>query len=137
MSKNVFQISDKETSQLIDAMMQYGQESGKVVDDVLWNEGGKLISDEIMRLLPESGRKAWRGKKRAAKQAQPFTQENSSLSVTVKSKSAYNYLYFPDDGTNTKRHRGEQYFMQRGAENQTEEIIDRCVNRLINKWESG
>lgn len=128
--------TDGQFDKLLEAAAKYGSGSGRIIDDVLWNEGAKLISDEITRLLPVSGR-TWRGKKKTAKNAQPFTQENSSLAVTVKSKPAYHYLYFPDDGTNTKRHKGEQYFMQRGADNVTEEIIDRCVNRLIKEWESG
>lgn len=120
-------------------MQNFGDQAGRTVDDVLHNEGGKLIEEEIMRLLPESGRK-WKGKKTAAKRTQPFRQFNGSLSVTVASKTAYNYLYFPDDGTNTKHHIGykgrPREFMMHGAENQTGEIIDRCINRLIEKWES-
>lgn len=128
----------KEFETLQRAMSFYGEGAGQVIDDVLHTEGGKLINDEIMRLLPESGRK-WRGKKTAAKRTQPFTQDNGSLSVTIRTKSAYNYLYFPDDGSNTKNHRGykgaPREFMRKGAENQTGKIIDRCIDRLIEKWE--
>lgn len=120
-------------------MQNYSGLAGREVDDVLHNEGGKLINDEIMRLLPASGRK-WSGKKPAAKSTQPFTQLDGTLSVTIATKSAYNYLYFPDDGTNTKRHIGykgkPREFMMKGAENKTGEIIDRCINRLIQRWES-
>lgn len=139
MSRTTFELDEKQFEALERAMQNYGDQAGRAVDDVLHNEGGKLISDEITRLLPVSGRK-WKGKKTAAKQAQPFMQENGSMSVTVKTKSAYNYLYFPDDGTNTKRHIGykgnPREFMMHGAENQTSEIIDRCINRLIRTWES-
>lgn len=121
------------------AMQLYGENAGREIDNVLHNEGGKLIQEEIMRLLPESGRK-WKGKKTAAKRTQPFKQHNDSLSVTIASKTAYNYLYFPDDGTNTKHHIGykgrPREFMYKGAENQTGKIIDRCIERLINEWES-
>ena len=131
---------DKEQfDKLHQAMQNYAGLAGREVDDVLHNEGGKLINDEIMRLLPASGRK-WSGKKAAAKSTQPFTQLDGPLSVTIATKSAYNYLYFPDDGTNTKRHIGykgkPREFMMKGAENKTGEIIDRCINRLIRKWES-
>lgn len=129
-----FELDTSQHERLIRAMQEYGNQAGRTVDDVLHNEGGKLIHDEIMRLLPESGR-TWKGKRTAAKRAKPFTQKNESLAVTIKTKSPYHYLYFPDDGTNTKRHRGEQYFMYRGAENQTSRIMDLCINRLIEKWE--
>lgn len=139
MSRTTFQLDEKQFDTLQRAMQNYGDQAGRAVDDVLHNEGGKFINDEIMRLLPASGRK-WRGKKTAAKRTQPFTQDNGSLSVTIRTKSAYNYLYFPDDGTNTKHHIGykgkPREFMMHGAENQTSEIIDRCITRLIRTWES-
>lgn len=128
-----FSINEQASERLLNAMAECSRKCGPIIDDVLHNEGGKLINDEIMQILPVSGRKPWKGKKTAAKSAQPFKQDNGTLSVTVKTKNAYHYLYFPDDGTNTKRHAGEQYFMKRGAENSAEEIIDRCVQRLIDK----
>ena len=120
------------------AMQLYGNQAGRTVDDVLHNEGANLIQEEIMRLLPESGRD-WKGKRPAAKRAQPFTQKNESLAVTIKTRSAYHYLYFPDDGSNTRNHVGykgkPREFMFHGAENQAGRIMDLCINRLIEKWE--
>lgn len=133
-----FKLDAREHENLIRAMRLYGDRAGKTVDEVLHNEGGKLIQEEIMRLLPESGRN-WKGKRTAAKRAQPFTQKNESLSVTVRTKSVYHYLYFPDDGTNTRNHVGfkgkPREFMFKGAENQSSRIMDLCINRLIEKWE--
>ena len=135
-----FKLDAREHENLLRAMRLYGDRAGKTVDEVLHNEGGRLIQEEIMRLLPESGRKPWKGKKPAAKRAQPFTQKNESLSVTIRTKSAYHYLYFPDDGSNTKNHVGykgkPREFMFKGAENQSSRIMDLCINRLIEKWES-
>ena len=133
-----FKLDARQHETLLRAMRLYGDHAGKTVDDVLHNEGGRLIQEEIMRLLPESGRD-WKGKRTAAKRTQPFTQKNESLAVTIRTKSAYHYLYFPDDGTNTKRHVGykgkPREFMFKGAENQTSRIMDLCINRLIEKWE--
>lgn len=135
MATNNFQIKYEQTEALLNAAREYGKGYGRVIDNVLHNEGGKLINDRIMQLLPASGRK-WKGKKTAASKAKPFEQKNDSLAVTVRTKYNYHYLYFPDDGTNTKRHRGQQYFMYRGASDKSDEIIERCVERLIEKWES-
>lgn len=139
MARQTFDLDYEQAERLQQAIANYPGLAGREIDDVLHNEGGKLINDEIIRLLPESGRK-WKGKRTAAKRTQPFTQENGSLSVTVKTKNAYHYLYFPDDGTTTKHHIGykgnPREFMLHGAENQTSEIIDRCINRLIETWES-
>ena len=139
MATTTFQLDIRQVETLQRAIQLYSGDAERTVNDVLHNEGGKLISDEIMRLLPESGR-TWNGKRTAAKQAKPFTQKNENLAVIVRTVSAYHYLYFPDDGTNTKNHIGykgrPREFMYKGAENQTGKIIDRCIDRLIKKWES-
>jgi hypothetical protein len=130
-----FKLDAKSFEKLQQAMANYSGLAGKVVNEVLHNEGGKLIADEIMRLLPESHR-TWKGKKAAAKQADPFVQENGTLSVTIRTEPAYHYLYFPDDGSNTKNHNKQQYhFMQRGGENKQAEIINRCIARLTEEFE--
>lgn len=112
------------------------QESGEeIVNDVLHNEAPQIFQDSIQNLLPESHRK-WNGKKKAAKQAKPFTSIGGNLSVTIVNKNTYAYLYFPDDGTKTKRHRGEQHFMLRGVEAKAGTVVEMCLDRLteqINK----
>lgn len=139
MARHEFTIEANAAYELLEAMESYGRGSGKVIDEVLWNEGGPLINTAIRRLLPASGRK-WKGKKTAASKAQPFVQENDSLAVTIKTKSAYHYLYFPDDGTSTRRHIGykgrPREFMYKGADSRVEKIMDLCIERLIEKWES-
>lgn len=139
MAATTFKLDTRQFDTLQRAIQLYSGNAERTVNDVLHNEGGKLISDEIMRLLPESGR-TWKGKRAAAKRAKPFTQKNENLAVIVRTVSAYHYLYFPDDGTNTKNHVGyrgrPREFMYKGAENQTGAIIDRCINRLIERWES-
>lgn len=139
MARRTFDLEFEQAERLQQAMENYPGLAGREIDDVLHNEGGRIINDEIMRLLPESGRK-WKGKKTAAKRTQPFLQENGSLSVTIKTKNAYHYLYFPDDGTNTRNHVGykgtPREFMYHGAENKTAQIMELCINRLIRQWES-
>ena len=133
-----FELNDDQITRLQAAIQRYPGMAGKVIDQVLHEEGGPLIRDEIMRLLPESGR-TWQGKRPAAKSAQPFVQDNGSLSVTIRTKPAYHYLYFPDDGTSTKRHVGYQgkprEFMSQGAENKAAAILDKCIAQLIQEWE--
>ena len=115
-----------------DAMDQFGVGAGRIVDDVLHGEGGKLIKEKITPLIPASGRR-WRGKASAARSAMPagFSQDNDSLSVTIAARGRHRYLYFPDDGSNTIKHAGNQQFMKRGAEAATPQIVERCVGKLI------
>lgn len=127
-----FNVDYSGLDELSQAMEKYGDESIKIITEVLHNEGAKEIQDKIRNLLPASGRR-WKGKKAPARSVNPFTQTNGVLEVTVKSTGAYGYLYFPDDGSNTQRHAGNQQFMKKGAEDATGRIIDLCLGKLTEK----
>lgn len=132
-SSDVIDIDYKELERLYEKIREFGNGAESVVNDVLHNEGAEAIKDKIKPLIPTSGRK-WKGKKKAAKSADSLTNTNENLAVWIKSKRAYNYLYFPDDGTNTRKHVGNQRFMARGAEMAKGEIIDMCISKLVKEF---
>lgn len=127
-----FTLDASELDKLQEAMNKSLLYPGPIVDSVLRNEGANLIKRNITMLLPTSGRK-WKGKGRSAKAAMPasFKQEDGQLSVTIVARGKYHYLYFPDDGSNTIHHAGNQQFMRRGAEASSAKIIEMCVGRLL------
>jgi hypothetical protein len=129
----VFKLESEELDAIQEKMTEYGEGAAREINEVLHGEGAREINDKIMQLLPVSGRR-WKGKKAAASEAQPFTQEDGMLSVTIKTTNAYNYLYFPDDGTNTKKHIGNKQFMAAGAENTSERITELCIGRLTEEF---
>lgn len=130
---STFTINSDDFEGIQNVISEYGDIGRSVINEVLHGDGAKKIQDEIMRILPYSG-KIWRGKKTAARNAQPFTKREGNLEVKIFSKSTYGYLYFPDDGSNTKRHYGDQQFMRKGAENAAPDIIERCLGRLTNEF---
>jgi len=133
---SVFRLDSEGVARLEEAMKTFQGNTEDAINAVLLNEGGKLIHDEIKRLMPMSG-KRWKGKKAPAKTANSLQIVGGNLSVTVKAKKAYQYLYFPDDGSNTRRHAGNQQFFLNSGENQKEEIVNRCINRLVNSFEDA
>ena len=118
------------------AMEEFQGDTEATINDVLHNEAGDLAQEAIKKLMPVSG-KHWRGKKPAAKRSKSLQNVPGNLSVTVTTKKNWGYLYFPDDGTNTRRHVGNQQFFRRGGENVQDEIAERCINKLVNKFEEG
>lgn len=130
----LFYIEKEAFERLQSAMENYVGNSEDIINDVLHNQAGQLILDEIKRLMPMSNRN-WNGKKAPAKTGKSLMIVNGNLSVTVKTTKKFQYLYFPDDGTNTRNHAGNQQFFLHGAENQTDEIINRCINILGVKFE--
>lgn len=118
------------------AMARFPKGAEAIINEVLHTEGGPLIEETIRRLMPVSGVK-WKGKKPQAKTANSLMQENHNLAVTIRTRKDYHYLYFPDDGTNTRSHHGEKYFFIGGAEEQQHEIVMRCINRLVANFEES
>ena len=116
---------------LYEKMVSYGTGSGQIIDKVLRSEGAEEIKKQIARLLPSSGRN-WKGKAPAASSAMPgrFDQDNGELSVTIAARGKYHYLYFPDDGSNTRKHAGNKQFMLHGAESAAPKVVEMCVGKL-------
>lgn len=128
-----FEMDAKEVERLFNTVKNFPGNAEKSINEVFHNDAPPIVSEEIKRLMPVSG-KSWKGKAPAAKGAKSLTDETANLSFTVKTTGKYHYLYFPDDGTNTKRHVGNQQFFQRGGENKQTEIVDRCINRIVNDF---
>lgn len=131
----VFRVDATEFERLQNAIKNFPGDAETVINEVLHGEGSQLIQDSIRNLMPVSGRE-WKGKKPAAKSAKSLTDLKGNLFVEVITTKNYQYLYFPDDGTNTKKHAGNQQFFLKGAEAQQEAIIDLCINKLITAFEN-
>ena len=130
-----FELDATEFDRLSQAVKNFPNDAEKTINGVLHNEASPLIQEAIKRLMPVSGKK-WKGKKPAAKTAKSLADEKGNLFVTVKTTNNYRYLYFPDDGTSTRRHVGNQQFFGRGGEAKQTEIVDRCINRLVEDFEN-
>lgn len=123
-------MDDNEMAVIQRVIADYPRNAEKAVNTVLHGYGYETIEKNIRRIMPVSGRK-WKGKRTSAKTANAFQEVDSNLAVQVKSRKNYSYLYFPDDGSNTRRHAGNQHFMLRGAEASKKDIINRCIAEIV------
>jgi hypothetical protein len=127
----MYKLEFSEVDRLHEALKNYDGDAEKAINDVFHNEAGDLAQAEIKKLMPLSG-KDWKGKAPAAKKSKSLRNIHSNLAETVTTAKKYQYLYFPNDGTNTRRHIGNQQFFERGGEMVQDEIIDRCISKLTN-----
>ena len=132
----VISVDATQIERLQKSLKNYQGDAEKAINDVLHNEAGDLAQEKIRKLIPVSGR-SWKGKKRPAKTAKSMKNVTGNLFVKVTTTKSYQYLYFPDDGTSTVKHAGDKQFFAKGGETAKEEIIDRCINKLVNKFEEG
>ena len=120
-----------------DRFARYGAGYGRVVDKYLHGEGARKIKRSIPEFIRPSGR-TWRGKAPsiARSSGERLSQDNEPLEVAIAARGRYGYLYFPDDGSNTKRHIGNQQFMLRGAEAAAPEITEGIESELVDAFEN-
>lgn len=129
-----FSIDEADLDQIIQAAKECAVSIEDVVNEVLHQQAGPLFEEGIQRLLPVSGR-TWSGKKKAAKSSKPFVQVKENLAITVKTKYDYHYLYFPNDGSNTNRHVGDQSFMEHGVEAKKDVVMSLIMARMVKQIE--
>lgn len=132
----VFDLKINDLDELQQAMKNYQGNTEQAINEVLHEEVSPLVQEAIKRLIPVSG-KMWKGKKAAAKTAKSLRDIKTNVSLTVTTTKNYQYLYFPDDGTSTTRHVGNQQFFQKGGESQMDEIVNRCIKKLVNGFEDA
>lgn len=130
-----FEMDTKEVERLYNVVKNFPSNAEKSINEVFRNDAPPLVSEEIKRLMPVSAPAnmfmVTVSRKPHAKYSDSLRKILGNLSFTVTTKGEFGYLYFPDDGTNTRRHVGNQQFFKHGGENKQTEIVDRCINRIV------
>lgn len=132
----VFKIEGLELDNLEKAMKDYQGNTEDAINDVLHNKAGDLIQEGVRKLIPSSKRK-WKGKKGPAKTSKSLRNKNENLAVTVTTTSNYQYLYFPDDGSSTTNHAGNQQFFYKGGISKQSDVIELCISKLVDDFENS
>lgn len=127
----MFKVDFSEVDRLQRAMQNFPGDTESTINDVLHNFAGDRAQEEIYKLMPVSSKK--RGAH--AKGSKSLSNINGNLSVTVAARGKWHYLYFSDDGTSTRRHVGNQRFFERGGDAAQDEIVERCITKLIDNFE--
>lgn len=127
---SIFKTDLSELNDLDAYIGEYGDKARRAINDVLHDDAPSAVKKNIIPLIHDSGRK-WKGKVAPASRSQPFREEKGNLSLTIKSKPSYGYLYFPDDGSNTRKHAGNQQFMKRGGDQSINRIVELCIKKII------
>lgn len=133
MSGNVT-LDASEFDRVMKAAQAFPGDAEQAINEVLHEQAGGIIYQRINPLIHPSGR-TFRGHGASARSSDwPRYDTEDNLAVSVGTKSRWRYLYFPDDGSNTKNHAGNQAFFFRGAQLATPEVIERCVERMTEDW---
>ncbi len=129
----ILSIDFSEFNRLRNALQTYQGNTEETINDVFHNYAGNRAQTDIYRLMPISDKK----KGKHAKESKSLSNVNGNLSVTVTARGKWHYLYFPDDGSNTIHHAGNQRFFDRGGEAAQDDIVERCITQLTTNFEKG
>lgn len=116
------------------AVVDFGDGAERIINDVLHQEAGPIIAEKITPLIHPSGRTFKGHRASAASSDWPRFDTDENLAVSVGTKAKFRYLYFPDDGSNTRNHAGNQQMFYRGGMAAAPEISERCLARLSEEW---
>lgn len=124
-------ISFDDLDNLEQAMKEYEGDSEKQITTYLHGKGYSSFEKAIKNAMPESG-KHWKRKAAPARRSNSIRDmdESENLAVTISSAKRYQYLYFPNDGSNTNHHFGNQQFFERGVEQETDNAINDMLELL-------
>lgn len=117
-------------------LLQAGGDVEGAINEVLHERAGQVIADRISPLIHPSGRTFKGHSASAAASDWPRFDTGANLAVEVGTKPRFHYLYFPDDGSNTRRHAGGQRFMERGAQAAEQEITSLCIEAIMERLET-
>lgn len=117
-----------------DAIRAFPGDAESAINSVMHGEAGPMIYRRINPLINPSGR-TFKGHRASAKASDwPSYDVSENLAVTVKAQGSFGYLYFPDDGSDTRRHAGGQEFFRRGGEQAAQEAVDACLGAISREW---
>lgn len=135
---SVFYFEAEKFEKALDSIGKFSDkaQAERIINEYLHGQGGEVIRDNIRKILPVSGR-TWNGKRAAASKTNPFLIKKENLAVVVHTKGEYHYLYFPDDGSNTAHHFGNQQFMFKGAMDSSDKIVNEVVDKLVKRLEEA
>lgn len=131
----MFEVDAASLEPLMRRIESAGEMAESVVNGVLHEEAGPIIYRRINPLIHPSGRTFKGHRASAASSDWTHYDIGKNLAVTVRTKSRFNYLYFPDDGSNTRHHFGNQEFFRRGGEASVDEIVSRCMAAIDKELE--
>ena len=129
-----FEVDYTQVDAIAEAVAGFAGDAERALTDAL-HGSGPTIYGRINPLISPSGR-TFKGHAASARKSDwPRYDTGANLAVTVSTKAKWRYLYFPDDGSSTVRHAGNQQFFRRGGELAAPEVVERCVAALMDETE--
>lgn len=131
-----FSLKNEDLERIQQSIINFEGDAEEVINTYLKKTTSKILKKSIINLVPVSKEKypSQQGKNHA-KMNNPFTSTVSNLTLTIKTKKEFNYLYFPQMGEGTSKGKLANDFMEKGIEAEYDNVINGMLEKLQNRME--
>lgn len=127
---SIYAVYAEEITAYAQELSQFGAKTERSINDVLHDKAGPVIADKIDGLMPSSGRR-FSGHRSGAKGSPwPVYDRSKNLTIVVSPRASRRYLYFPEDGSSTVNHFGNQQFFRKGNEAAALDVVGMLLERM-------
>lgn len=127
MASTKFELKLEDVIRINDIIKSYSGDAEKQINDYLSGPGKIKIINSIVNLIPVSDKD-----KKHAKNSKPLKGVNYNLSLTIRSKRQFNYLYFPQMAEGTSKNNTPNDFMEKGVDSIYDSVVNDLIERLKN-----
>ena len=126
-----FSLKEEDLGRIQEAIMDFGDDAERVVNDCLANDVKDKFITSITNLMPVSNKN-----KRHAKSSNPLDGKvRNNLTLWIHTKTKYNYLYFPQNAEGTSKRNSPNDFMEKGIEVEYDNVVNEMLEKLQRRME--
>lgn len=126
-----FSLKEEDLGRIQEAIMDFGDDAERVVNDCLANDVKDKFITSITNLMPVSNKN-----KRHAKSSNPLDGKvRNNLTLWIHTKSKFNYLYFPQNAEGTSKRNSPNDFMEKGIEVEYDNVVNEMLEKLQRRME--
>jgi hypothetical protein len=126
-----FTLKEEDLTRIQEAIMDFGDDAERVVNDCLANEVKDKLITSITNLIPVSDKN-----KKHAKSSNPLDGKiRNNLTLWIHTKSKFNYLYFPQNAEGTSKGKSPNDFMDKGIDAEYDNAVNIILEKLQRRME--
>lgn len=126
-----FSLKEEDLARIQEAIMDFGDDAERVVNDCLANEVKDKLITSITNLIPVSDKN-----KKHAKSSNPLDGKiRNNLTLWIHTKPKYNYLYFPQNAEGTSKGKSPNDFMDKGIDAEYDNAVNIILEKLQRRME--
>lgn len=131
MPKIDFSIKENDLERIQEAIINFGDDAENAINECLANEVKNTLITSITNFIPVS-----KQNKKHAKSSNPLQGDvRNNLTLLIRTKPKFNYLYFPQNAEGQSRNDPPNNFMEKGINNEYDNVINTILDKLQRRME--